>query len=137
MDWLEGTGKCVVELIEQDFVDYETYLDDTRKVKSTTKAHYFTSIRNLWNFLLKRGLVRQNDSIIPAPKRVDREHYPYIEQQEVELILNSFNGFMPIDIRNKAIIALLFATGVRLGELRSIDLSAIDTEKRKATIKTY
>ncbi|MBL7058472.1 tyrosine-type recombinase/integrase [Patescibacteria group bacterium] len=137
LDWLENTGKSIVGMLEQDFVDYEIYLSDKRKLKSTTKAHYFSSIRNWWVFLLKRGMVNQDVSIIPAPKRRGTEHYPYVEEQEIEILLNSFSGFFPVDIRNKAIISLMYATGVRLGELISLDLSSIDTEKMKGNVKTF
>src|SRR5690606_13977889 len=40
-------------------------------------------------------------------------------------------------LRNKLIIAFMFATGVRVGELLAIDVSQIDTEKRSAFVKTF
>lgn len=136
IDWLDGTEKEILELKQKDFTDYALYLKDTRQVKGGTQASYFCSARTMWRWLYKQGRVKFNDDCIPVPKADDQEHYPFLTEEELNLILNSFDEFYPKDLRDKTIFAFMFATGVRLGELLSIDAGHIDLEVRKAVVKT-
>lgn len=134
--WLNGNCKEILQLQQKDFVDYGIYLKETRKVNTGTQAIYFTAIRSLWKWLFKQNLVKFSYDLIPSPKSATDNHYDYLSDQEYNLIINSFDEFYPKDLRDKTIISFLFATGVRLGEMLSIDIFDIDTEKMKGIVKT-
>jgi len=136
IDWLDGTEKELLELKEKDFVDYCHYLKNDRRVKNSTAASYFCSVRTMWRWLYRQKMVLFSDDLIPVPKADDREHYPFLTECELELILGSFDEFYPKDLRDKTIFAFLFATGLRLGELLDIDAADIDLDRQKATVKT-
>lgn len=60
-----------------------------------------------------------------------------LSQEQVEGILtraNEDHGLSPADLRNRAIIELFYASGMRLEELRSLDLSSLDMEQGVARV---
>jgi len=137
-DWLDSKEKSLLVIKVKDFVQYNEYLEHVRRVKGSTRNHYFTAIRTMWRWIYREGhATHLKEEDIPKPRVNDREHYPYAEDKEIEKIINSFSDFFPIDIRNKAIVSLMYATGVRLGELRSIDVTSLDLDIKKGTVKTF
>ncbi|MEZ7821297.1 MAG: tyrosine-type recombinase/integrase [Patescibacteria group bacterium] len=134
--WLSGKEKNIADMKEKDFVGYHLFLKEERQVKNSTMAHYFTSIRTLWRYMYRNEMVKYGDDKIPMPKADDKQSYPYAEEADINKILNSFRGWDIKDIRDKAIVSLLYKTGLRIGELRSLDISDIDLEFKKATVQT-
>lgn len=91
----------------------------------------------MWRWLYKQKLVDFSEEVIPVPKSDDKQHYPFVLEQEAKKIMNTFDEFYPDQLRDKAIAAFLYATGVRLSEMFSIDVSEINLEERKAVVKTF
>ncbi len=136
VDWCDGTEKDIIDIKDDDFVDYSLYLKEIRRVKNSTHASYFCSLRTFWRWLYRKKLVSFNDDVIPVPKQDDKEHYPFVSQNEVDKMLNLFDDFYPDQLRDKTIVSFLYATGVRLGELLSINVDDVDLIERKMVIKT-
>ena len=135
MDWAES--RDILDFKERDFTEYALYLREGRIVKNTTMASYMGSLRTFWHYLNKQSLSSYDWQEIPTPKADDKVHYPFALEQEIKLIINSFDEFNPMDLRDKTILSFLWDTGVRIGEMGAIDVSQIDLEKRKAEIKTF
>lgn len=137
MDWCYGNHIDVVDIKEQDFVEYAIYLKEIRRVKNSMHASYFCALRTFWRWLYKRKIVQFAEDVIPVPKQDDKEHYPFVLSQEVDRLLALFDDFYPDQLRDKAIVAFLNATGVRLSEMISIDFGHLDLVERKAIVKTF
>lgn len=137
IDWCDGTEKDVVDVKESDIVEYALYLKEVRKVKNSTQASYFCSLRTFWRWLYRQQLVEFNDDVIPVPKQDDKEHYPFVLPEEVKRMQDVFDEFYPDQLRDRTIITFLYATGVRLSEMISIDYPDIDFDEMKAVCKTF
>ncbi|MFA6171954.1 MAG: tyrosine-type recombinase/integrase [Patescibacteria group bacterium] len=137
LDWCDGVEKDILKFKENDFVDYASYLRDDRGVKRSTSGHYICALRTFWRWLYRQELVKFDDSYIPVPKDNDKEHYPYVVKQELDLILNYFDEFYSEQLRDKTIIAFLAATGLRLGEMLAMEIGQIDLDDKKATARTF
>lgn len=88
-----------------------------------TISRMISSIRSFHQFLLNDQIVRSDVSIhIEMPKQ-GRTLPDILSIEEIDQLLN-IEGDEPLDIRNKAMIELLYATGLRVSEL--IDLSMND-----------
>lgn len=137
IDWCDGTEKDIVDIKEHDFVEYALYLKEVRRVKNSTHASYFCSLRTFWRWLHRQKLVEFGDDVIPIPKQDDKEHYPFVLSQEVKRIQDIFDDFYPDQLRDKTIVTFLYATGVRLSEMISINVSEVNLEEQKAVCKTF
>jgi len=98
--------------------------------KSTTINRKISSIKTFYIYLKKQKLI----DIIPTeniivPKQ-EKNLPKSISEKEVETLLNSINGSNNIELRDKAMIELLYATGVRVSELVNIKLNDIDFNRR-------
>ncbi|MCT8138793.1 site-specific tyrosine recombinase XerD [Anaerobacillus sp. CMMVII] len=90
---------------------------------STTIARTIASIRSFHQFLLREHVTTSDPSIhIETPKR-ERKLPKVLSSAEVEALLSSSNSTSPFDDRNKAMLELLYATGMRVSELCSLRLS--------------
>lgn len=71
------------------------------------------------------------------PKQDDKEHYSFVLPEEVKKIQDVFDDFYPDQLRDKTIVTFLYATGIRLSEMISIDYPDIDFDEMKAVCKTF
>ena len=107
--------------------DIEKFLKFEQEKKVTTKAHYFTVLQNFYLFCLYEGYTKINPcETIHMPKLPDKLPN-YLTYEEVDRLLD-----MPLktdyDYRTKAMLELLYATGMRVSELLSLRFSNIDLE---------
>ncbi len=89
-------------------------------------ARKISSLRSLYNFLVKDGLVRENPfSDVELPKK-EKRLPKFIYPEEIKQIIESIDLDKPIGKRNKLIIEFLYGTGVRVSEMCSVKLNDID-----------
>lgn len=129
-DFLATRGSSFESCSQEDLVEYLRYLKEERKVKRATVKRIFTILGLLFVYLEDSGLVEKNP--IPKFKRLylreykegsDSETRQVISLDQVRLLVSGI-----LDSRDRAIAVLLFKTGIRLGELISLDLQDVDLE---------
>jgi integrase/recombinase XerD len=67
----------------------------------------------------------------PRPRRLDAD---VLTQQEIESLLRCCSSRAPTGIRNRALIAVAWRTGLRLGEILSLEEKDIDLEQGLLTV---
>ena len=114
------------------------YLSEQMKEGKTkvTCCRRIAGLRHFYEFLVRANFIRENPFLfVGAPKKEIR--YPealYLEQIE-ELFRKNKERTDDLKLRDQAIIELLYATGVRVSELVSIKMNAIDFRNR--TIRVF
>ncbi|SFD51800.1 tyrosine recombinase XerD subunit [Lentibacillus persicus] len=104
-----------------DIMGYLHKLKEDGK-SSATIARTISSIRGFHHFLVREQLVDHDASIhIETPKK-ERKLPAALSSQDVETLL-SINSGTPLKIRNKAMLELMYATGLRVTELVSLRVS--------------
>lgn len=114
------------EIKKEDIRSYLEYLDK-KKCKSTTVARKLTVIKSFHKYLLKEHIVEVDVSeSIERPKL--RKYLPNtLSIEEVDILLN-INLHTKFDYRNKAMLELLYGTGIRISELVTLTIHSIDLE---------
>lgn len=85
-----------------------------------------SSLRSLYNFINKEGLLKQNPfTDVELPKK-ERKLPKFIYPEEIESLFQSISLDKPIGKRDKLILEFLYGTGVRVSELCNIKLHDID-----------
>ena len=112
-----------------DTTDIEKYLEYLKINQYDIKsiARKLTTIKNFHNYLYQKGKLNKNVAEnIERPKT--KKSLPKIMSvEEVDKLLN-IECKTPFDYRNKAMLELLYATGLRISELLSLKLGDIDLE---------
>lgn len=104
-----------------DISSFLYMLKDNGKSSATISRH-ISSIRSFHQFLVREQLSKVDPSYhIETPKK-ERKLPDVLSQKEVELLLD-INENSPLDVRNKAMLELLYATGLRVSELITLRLS--------------
>lgn len=119
------------EITELNDIEYpEARLYVTRMydkgLSRKTISRKISSIRSFYKFSNARFGI--NDSafrLLHHPKKEERLP-AFFYEEELEALFNSCQGDDPKSLRNKALLELFYATGIRVSELTSIELSDID-----------
>lgn len=111
------------EIERHHIIEYLATLKESNK-STATISRTISSIRSFHQFLLNDQIVSKDVSIhIELPKQ-GRTLPDVLSLEEVEKLLN-INARDPLSIRNKAMLELLYATGLRVTELIDLDMSDI------------
>lgn len=92
----------------------------------TTTARRLVAVRNLHRFLLEEGLARTDPVADVEPPRVPRGLPKALTEAEVERLLGAVAGEEAPARRDRAILEVLYGTGVRISELVGLSLGDID-----------
>ncbi|HLR15030.1 MAG TPA: site-specific tyrosine recombinase XerD [Bacillota bacterium] len=91
---------------------------------ASTIARTISSIRSFHQFLVREQIVQQDASLhIETPKK-ERKLPDTLSMEEVDRLLD-IKGNEPLDYRNRAMIELLYATGLRVTELIDLQISDV------------
>ncbi len=119
--WMSDKGLTVSNVTTADLQQYQSWLTD-KNYKQTSKARMLSAIRRLFQYT-HREKVRQDDPsallISPKlPKRLPKD----LSEAQVEALLEAPDPNDPIEQRDKAMLELLYATGLRVTELVSLTM---------------
>lgn len=93
-----------------------------------------SALRTYYGFLLAEGVVEVDPTDRLESPRVDRKLPDFLSTAEVERLLAAPDESRPLFWRDRAILELLYATGVRVSELTDLRLSAVDLDEGFATV---
>lgn len=113
------------DLLKIDTKEIQIFLEKEYEKSSRTKAHYITVLNNFYDFLIKENITKTNPlANIKLPK-IEKKLPDYLTVEEVNKLLD-FPLNNAYDFRNKAMLELLYATGIRVSELINLRISDID-----------
>jgi len=120
--------KCgITEVKKSDLQLYLAHLYDLG-FATTTVARHLSTIRAFYDYLLIEGQIKASPcQLIESPK-LPKNLPTVLTLGEVTQLLDSLTGDLPNDIRNKAMIELLYASGMRVSELLDLNLSDLYLE---------
>ena len=120
--------KLVLESVgRDDLVDFLAGLYRL-KLESRTVARQLVTLRNFFRFAQIQDLIADDPSInLESPKI--RRHLPgYLRLEEVEKLLKQPDSGTPIGLRDRAMLEVLYSTGLRVSELIGLRVSDLDSK---------
>lgn len=100
----------------------------SRGLSPRSRARLTSAIRMLHRFLLVERYAATNPSAIIESPRPLQKLPVFLNHGEVEALLNATRGPRPEDIRDRAMLELLYATGLRVSELVNLKRREINLE---------
>lgn len=102
--------------------------------KKTTLARKISSIRTFYKYLTREQQVEVNPALsLNSPKK-PKTLPKFLTVDEVEKILNNVKIDTPSGFRNRAILELLWATGMRVSELSGLNFGDLDLENNEIKV---
>lgn len=125
--FLSEQSRTINEVNKKDLQHYLAHLYDL-KMQTSTVSRHLSSIRAFFDYLIIEGEIKTSPcELIDSPK-LPKNLPKILTLDEVTLLLDSFTSKTANDIRNKAMIELLYATGMRVSELLNLNLSDLYLE---------
>ncbi len=130
--------KKTSDISEQNIREFRLWLNrqpgtGSGSMKRRTQNYYMIALRAFLKFLRKREIESISPEKIELAKLPERE-LDLITPAELERLMDSADGTDEKDLRDKAILELLFSTGLRVSELCSLD-SDIDLSQDSFSIR--
>lgn len=118
--WLDARGKTLDGVAPVDIHDY--LRDFSRRAKSTSQRRLIASLRRFYQHLLAGGAIHADPTLnIEPPPRPDR--FPRtLSEAQVEALLAAPDVATPLGLRDRAMLEVLYATGLRVSELTALKL---------------
>ena len=123
--WLEATRGSTV--LRADRGDLQAYLGARLKAGQSQRstARFMSCIRGFYHFLLREGRITVDPTLdIDSPK-LGRPLPKSLSEEEVDRLLGTPNLEVPLEFRDRSMLELLYACGLRVTELTSLQLSQV------------
>ena len=100
-----------------------------RGYSDKTKTRKVASTKALFGFLLEEGVINKNPMEDFSSPGVGESLPETLTVEEVEALLSAGETDTPMSLRDRAIIEVMYATGVRVSELVSLDIDDVDLDE--------
>jgi integrase/recombinase XerD len=131
VDWSAFLAARATTLESATTTEIEAYLAGAQRqaLSSATLARRVSTLRGLYGFLVEEGVLAADPTALLAPRRT-ATHLPVVlTEEQVEALLASPATDAPIDVRDRAVLEVLYGTGVRVSELVGLDLGDVDFDE--------
>jgi len=126
VQFLRKRHKSRVDDVDRDdIVDFLTTLYG-EKLDSRSVARYLVSLRALYKFALTEGMVQLDPTENLESPKIRSSLPTYLRLDEIEKLLAAPDLATPLGLRDRAMLEVLYSTGLRVSELLNLSISDID-----------
>jgi integrase/recombinase XerD len=123
--WLADRDTMIADASRQDLLDFiANRVENGAKPRST--ARQLSSFRRIFRHLVREGNLDEDPTADIAMPRIGRSLPKSLTEAEVEALLAAPNVHEPLGHRDRAMLELLYATGLRVTELISLKQSQVN-----------
>ncbi len=125
LEFLSETGVVPEQAGEEDIQGYVDHLHELGR-SPTTITRNLASVRCFYKFLIFRGLLDKNPAKGIKLEKAEKKLPQVLSGEEINLLLAQPDITDPKGCRDKAMLELLYATGIRASELINLDIGDIN-----------
>lgn len=128
MMFLDETGDNDLKKVElSDARIYLSQLTDEAYSRSSI-SRKISSLRAFYQYLLGHKFISENPFSYLHLKKTGLRLPNFFYDEEIELLFEAVSGTEPLDYRNKAILEILYGTGIRVSECQAIKMVDVDLD---------
>ncbi|CAG8998237.1 MAG: Tyrosine recombinase XerD [Candidatus Celerinatantimonas neptuna] len=122
--YLDKQHVSVLEVTSSQLSDYLTWCDQ-RGQKSSSAARQLSAIRHFFQYLFTHHMRDDDPSALLHSPKLEKRLPSTLTEEEVDVLLNQPELNEPIELRDRAMLELLYATGLRVTELVSLTMDEL------------
>ena len=122
-----GSDRPLATVTGADLEAYLNELRDTRAASSVARA--LSSLRGWWGFLIEEGQLSVDPSAYVTPSRRGRTLPKPLPEETVAHLLDTLPHETPVDLRDRALLELLYGTGARVSEVVGLEIQDLDFDE--------
>lgn len=128
LDYVDSEGLDFRNILYSDIRFYLMYLKDTKKDNNSSIDRKLSAIRGFYKYLANNKVVKNNVfSLVSGPKKSKRLPR-FFEYNELEELFDACDLGTSLGQRDRLLLEMLYATGVRVSELVNIKVGDIDED---------
>ena len=118
------------DLLKIELLDARVYLSHLtdEQYTRTSISRKISSLRAFYQYLMNHEFISENPFSYLHLKKSGLRLPNFFYSEEIELLFEAASGDNPLDYRDKAILEILYGTGIRVSECQSIRLEDIDLD---------
>ncbi|MBP1767093.1 MAG: xerC 1 [Candidatus Aminicenantes bacterium] len=106
-----------------------------RKLKKSSSARKLAAIRSFFRFGVKKKWIAENPAKMVATPKQEKHVPSFLSEQEMAGFLEVPDSGKPLELRDRAILELLYASGIRVSELVGINLEDASLRERLIRVR--
>ena len=123
--FLSRSKKDFISVTREDIVSFMMYLKDL-ELNSSSIARNLAAIKTFWKFLVAEQVVKDNvASLVESPKTW-KTIPDVLTREEVEKLLEAAKGRKLRDLRDRAILEIMYASGLRVSEVSELKTAEVN-----------
>jgi len=127
-EYVEKNGLNYLKMESEDIDAYFKMLKDMNK-KTSTISRNLATIRSFYQFLVRTKKIKKDPTVGVQSPKVEKKVPSILTAKEVELLLDQPKSIDLKGIRDKAMLEFAYATGMRVTEIISLNISDVNTEQ--------
>ncbi len=127
-EYINKNGLNYLKIDNEDINKYFEKLKEMNK-KTSTISRNLATIRSFYQFLVKSKKIKKDPTIGVQSPKVEKKVPSILTSKEVELLLEQPKNIDLKGIRDKAMLEFAYATGMRVTEIISLDVSDVNLEQ--------
>lgn len=126
-EYMKKFGKTVKSVAREDIAGFLMTLKDSG-LSPTTIARNLAALKTFWKFLVSEQVVRENVASVVETPRTWKKIPDVLNREEVEKLLMAPQARGWMGIRDRAILELMYAAGLRVSEVKDLKKSNVNLE---------
>jgi len=133
-DWASGRELEPRALTHRELRHFAGVVSERGAMKSTV-ARKLAAIRTFYRHLVERGELEANPAELVSSPRKDSYLPKVLKPGEVAELLERIPGSTPLDLRDRALLELAYAAGLRAEELVNLDVRSLDADAEEVRVE--
>ena len=128
-DWLTANRK--IDLLQTSPADIQAYLGDLllkQKAKASSTGRNISSLKRLFRYLLRQNRIATDPTLQIDTPKLPRSLPKSLSEADVEALLNAPDTQTPLGLRDRAMLEVLYASGLRVSELVTLRVSQVSMD---------
>jgi len=128
-EWLEQQRKVsILEATHADIQGFLAHLVSVEKARATSTSRAISSLKRLFRYLLRQNKITVDPTLQIATPKLPRSLPKSLTEQDVELLLYAPDVQTPLGLRDRAMLEVLYATGLRVSELVTLNVAQVSLD---------
>jgi integrase/recombinase XerD len=128
-DWLQVNRK--LDLLQTSHADIQAYLGNLllkQKAKASSTGRNISSLKRLFRYLLRQNRITTDPTLQIDTPKLPRSLPKSLSEADVEALLNAPDTQTPLGLRDRAMLEVLYASGLRVSELVTLRVSQVSMD---------
>ena len=127
--WLQQQRKAgILDTTHADIQGFLAHLVGGEKAKATSTSRAISSLKRLFRYLLRQNRISTDPTLQIATPKLPRSLPKSLTESDVEMLLDAPDVQTPLGLRDRTMLEVLYATGLRVSELVTLSVAQVSLD---------